>query len=267
MKNRPMISLISLDFDGTILSYNHPDGELHEEIIQTLNAAGNAGTRWCANSGRDFPSQRDVIVRSVEAGLEHLPVACICSEALIYAWTGHAYMPLEPWNSRAHRQLIECHTRVQKHLGTQLDEIGKRYQPKITAVSNVTTSFLLNEQEGRVFDLFNELERSLKHFDDIDIIRNGGWVAVNHRDLGKGNALKAYARHIGVPLAEVLAIGDHHNDLTMLRGDTAAFVGCPGDAIPEVRQAVTKAGGIVGSLSGPLGTAEIIKSLVFGGAK
>lgn len=265
MKNRAPILLISLDFDGTILAYDHPDGVMHPAIIDTLNAAGAVGVRWCANSGRDLLSQQQVILRSREAGLKNSPAALICCESMIYVMSGREYVPLEPWNSFAYRNLTECHARVQKHLGARLDDIGKKYQPQITAVGELMTSFLLNERDvNGVFSLFNELEQSLAHMDDINIIRNGGWVAVNHRALGKGNALVAFAAYAGVPLAQVLAIGDHHNDLTMLRGDTAAHVGCPGDAIPEVQQSVRKAGGIIGSLAGPPGTNEIIRKLVFG---
>jgi hydroxymethylpyrimidine pyrophosphatase-like HAD family hydrolase len=259
MQKSATVRLISLDFDGTILSYDHPDGVLHPEIIEILNTAGKAGVSWCANSGRDCESQRAVIERSVGAGLKNLPAAYICCESMVYLVLNDDVVSLEPWNTQARQNLLDCHARVQKHLGARLDQIEINYKPLITAVGDLMTSYLLDQKGEGVFALYRELESSLAHMEDVNIIRNGGWVAVNHRDLGKGNALKAYAGHAGVPLAQVLAIGDHHNDLTMLRGDTAAHVGCPGDAIPEVRDAVKKAGGMVGSLAGPAGTAEVIR--------
>lgn len=258
----PSIQLISLDFDGTILSYDDPAGVMHPDVIAVLNAAGARGVRWCANSGRQFEDQRDVIERSVVRGLRHLPDAYICCESVVYIRDGADYASFEPWNTDAFKNLAACHTRVQQRLGAQLDVIREKYQPVITDVGTLTTSFLLSDHIDAVFSLTRELEQSLAGMDDVHIIRNGGWVAVNHRALGKGNALRAFASYAGIPAAHILAMGDHHNDLTMLQGDVAAHVGCPGDAIPEVRQAVKRAGGRVGSLAGPPGTAEVIRTLL-----
>jgi hydroxymethylpyrimidine pyrophosphatase-like HAD family hydrolase len=76
---------------------------------------------------------------------------------------------------------------------------------------------------------------------------------------GKGNTLLSYARYAGLHREEILAVGDHLNDLSMLDGSSAGRVGCPSDAVPEVRDAVRRAGGGVASQPGPLGTVAIIR--------
>lgn len=253
------LQLVSLDFDGTILTYDHPAGIMHRAMIHVLNEAGRRGVHWCANSGREYTDQRAVIARSVAVGLTNLPSAYICCESLVFVPDGKDYVPLEPWNKTATQCLLACHAGVQKHLGAKLDEIGRKYRPVITAVGDLTTSFLLSDHEVAVFDLYHELEAELRGLDDVQIIRNGGWVAVNPGCLGKGNALMAYAAHAGIPRSAILAVGDHHNDLTMLRGDTAGHVGCPGDAIQEVKETVLHAGGTVAKLPGAEGTAAILR--------
>lgn len=255
------IELVSLDFDGTILSYDVPDGVLHPEIIALLNEIEPHGVRWCANSGRDFPDQREVVERSRMRGLKHLPVAYICREATVHLRDGQNHRPLEPWNELAHRRLRECHAVVRERLGAQIDKIRDDYDPLLCVVDELATAFLVRDHQVAARSLFRELEQALSGLDDVLLSLNGGWVAVNHRDLGKGNALKEFARHAGVKRERILAIGDHHNDLTMLTGEAAGFVGCPGDAITEVQETVTRAGGRVAQLPGPLGTAEIIRAL------
>ena len=96
--------------------------------------------------------------------------------------------------------------------------------------------------------------------EDIMITRSGGWVSVMPSMLGKGNALLAYARHAGLAPHHILAVGDHHNDLPMLGTGAAGHVGCPADAIPEVREAVQRAGGMVAGLPGPAGTVEVLRA-------
>lgn len=61
------------------------------------------------------------------------------------------------------------------------------------------------------------------------------YTNVNHPDADKGAALTAAADHLGVPLAEVAAIGDATNDLSMLAVAGTAIA--MGQAEPEVVEA------------------------------
>lgn len=256
------IRLISLDFDGTILVYDDPAGVFHPEVIALLNELDEMGIRWCANSGRDFKDQVGVLDRSRNRGLKHLPDALICSESVVYVREGDRYVSLEPWNARAHDGLRDCHARVQQRLDSQLGYIQKTYLPISTMIGDLFTAFFVHDKEDLPVKLFNDLARFLDGLDGVMLTRNGGWVAVMHDELGKGQALKAYTKSIGLPNSHILAIGDQYNDLPMLILDVAQHVGCPGDAIAEVRQAVKKAGGHVAESHGPLGTIEVIKTLL-----
>ena len=68
------------------------------------------------------------------------------------------------------------------------------------------------------------------------------YLDVTHTDANKGEALKSFARHAGVAIAEVAAIGDMSNDLAML--DIAGFsiaMGNAPDAVKANVDAVTSA--------------------------
>jgi hydroxymethylpyrimidine pyrophosphatase-like HAD family hydrolase len=89
--------------------------------------------------------------------------------------------------------------------------------------------------------------------------RNMVWMRFTHREIHKGSSLAELSRLLGIPPGEVLAIGDHHNDLPMLDGVAAAMVACPSNAVEEVKSAVRAAGGYVSPLPWGEGVADAIR--------
>lgn len=257
------VRLISLDFDGTILVYDDPEGVFHPEVITFLNSLEELGVRWCANSGRDRADQLAVIERSRERGLTFMPDALICSESMVYVKAGSDYTSLEPWNSSAHACLRACHREVQARLSDHLDYIQKVYQPISTLIGEHFTAFFVRDHDQLPQRLLKDIGRFTAGVADMMLTRNGGWVSLMHTSLGKGNALKEYARHIDLKPDHILAVGDQYNDLPMLRTDVAKHLGCPGNAIPEVIQTVSMAGGHVARAHGPLGTIEVMRARLF----
>jgi Cof subfamily protein (haloacid dehalogenase superfamily) len=84
-------------------------------------------------------------------------------------------------------------------------------------------------------------------------------VEVHHEQSGKCNGLQRVAERLGVAREEILAIGDHLNDLRMLRfaGTGVAM----GNALPEVR---ADADYVTGTVEQD-GVAEAIERFVLGG--
>lgn len=254
------IRLVCLDFDGTIIVYDDPAGVFHPEAIELLNNLEERGISWCANSGRSKDDQLEVLERSRELGLKHMPTALICSESLVFMKNGSGYKALEPWNSYAHDMLRECHTEVQDKLSDKFDYIEETYTPITSLVGEFFTAFFIPDHDDLPKKLFNELKVFTEGVGNIMITRNGGWVTVMHVSLGKGNALKEYVRHDGFKKDEILTVGDHLNDLTMLSKSVAGYIGCPGNAVPEVKDAVREEGGIIADEDGALGTIQIIQT-------
>jgi hydroxymethylpyrimidine pyrophosphatase-like HAD family hydrolase len=62
---------------------------------------------------------------------------------------------------------------------------------------------------------------------------------------------------LGAP--RCLAIGDSHNDLAMLDPRHAAMVGCPGNAVAEVKQHVAAIGGYVAQALHGAGVIETVR--------
>jgi len=85
------------------------------------------------------------------------------------------------------------------------------------------------------------------------------WMRFTHREIHKGSSLAELARLLEIPRSDVLAIGDHHNDIPMLDGSAAAMVACPANAVDEVKEVVRSAGGYVSPFAWGEGVADAIR--------
>ncbi|HZK58144.1 MAG TPA: HAD hydrolase family protein, partial [Clostridia bacterium] len=80
---------------------------------------------------------------------------------------------------------------------------------------------------GRVASIFiicdssekaNRVRERLTDIKDIDISSSGkNNIEILDKRATKGHSLKKIASILGIPLSEVVAVGDHYNDLTMIR--------------------------------------------------
>lgn len=254
--------LVCLDFDGTVMVYDDGPGHFHPEVILFLNELEGRGIRWCSNSGRDRADQERVLKASAARGLRHGPDALVCSEYLVYVREGATYADLDPWNSEASRRLADLHGRVRRRLEPERERLEASYQPKLTFGNEALMAYLLDEEEDRPRRFCAELDVLLAEVPDWMVSRNGGWISLLHRALGKGHALAAYARHRGIEARHILAVGDQLNDLPMLDGAAAGLVGCPGNAIAEVQSAVKTKAGYVARRPAPEGTLDVLRHFI-----
>jgi len=65
-------------------------------------------------------------------------------------------------------------------------------------------------------------------------------AAIDATILTKGDIVPAYAKHHGIPLERIAAIGDEIIDLPMLTTEGLGFVGAPANAQDKVKEAVAK---------------------------
>ena len=255
----PEIRLVCLDFDGTVMVYDGDPGYFHPEVIKFLNSLEIKGIRWCSNSGRDRSDQLRVLESCRARGLNHFPDALVCSESVVYVREGEDYHPLQPWNTEAFRWLEDLHVHVQARLEPVKAEIEERYKPKMIYIGDAFTAYLVDDVDGRPQQFAAELESLLAGVPNWMMTRNGGWVAVLHEQLGKGNALCAYAAHRGIAPEHILAIGDQYNDLNMLDGSAAGLVACPANSIPEVKLVVERKNGFIARRNAPEGTLDALR--------
>lgn len=257
MKRKP-IRLLCLDFDGTIMTYEETPAAIHPAVVRALNAAAALGIAWCTNSGRTAEDQQDVLGRARDRGLVHLPAALLCGERLIFRRDREDYVAHEPWNTTVREQARRLHETVRRALAPVLPELRERFAPEFHW-GDEYTAFLMADVEQRPQRCFERLRDVLAPLPDAVVLRNGGWVNILPRMAGKGNVLREYARAASYRPDEILAVGDHQNDLSMLDGGPARHCGCPADAYPEILATVRTAGGKVADIPGPGGTLQVMR--------
>ena len=252
------IRLICLDFDGTILVYDEKPGFFHPAAINMLNGLVDRGIAWCTNSGRDAEGQMKILELSCARGLRHMPAVLLCSESFIFEWRDGTYAPSEPWNSTAKKTLRRFHRMVQKTVRPKLDDWIARYRPEVYIAEEYTT-FNIVDADDQPLRFHGEIGAAIRGIPGAVVSRNGGWISIMPAELGKGNTLLGYLRLAGLQSDQALAIGDHLNDINMLNGTAARHVACPANAMAEVVNAVTVAGGYVARAVGPEGTVEAMR--------
>ena len=253
------IRLICLDFDGTAVDYDGDATFFHPAVVTELNRLGDAGVEWCTNSGRSKEDQERILMASRERGLRYLPSAIISSEAYIFDRADDTmYVPREPWNSLAARQLADVHSRVQDALRGYVARWKTSFEADIHFGADHTV-FCIPGDELRIDDFCSELSAAITVLPGLVVTRNGGWVVVLPENMGKGKILAQYMCMRGFQRDDVLAIGDHLNDISMLDGGAARWVACPANAKQRVIEAVRSAHGWVATEPGALGTAQVLR--------
>ncbi len=250
-----MIRLLSIDFDGTLADTLYPE-HCSASLDRELSAAVSEGALWAVNTGRSLESALDGL-RGLGASVS--PDYILTNERHIHRPDGKGgWLDFGDWNEicREHHDLLfkesgsffdRISALVASHEGMVFQQLYKGIPEGLVAAS-----------EEQLDQVISELEALPGKPGDFHYQRSNIYLRFCHRRYDKGSALAELSRLIEMPSSEILAIGDHQNDLPMLFGEVAAMVACPSNSHPSVKDAVSKAGGHVSKLPAGEGTAEAI---------
>lgn len=233
------IKLIAMDMDGTLLGKTR--GVIPPVNLAALQEAARQGIHLCFASGR---APDDLSFHAIDAGLDvhilasngsvilekplgptlssrplHpddarkvyrfiqealLPCAVFCEHDLIVCRpAGYQGQPKLTWGTFMERE--GGRTRVMTdpaEVDTRFDRVSK------FVVTAITEPESLLPLKARIEAEVPGVEISSSWIDNIEI---------NARGVNKGSGLQMLADSLGVPMAQVMAIGDNDNDLSMLR--------------------------------------------------
>jgi len=237
------IQLISTDFDGTLFSEfeNPPVPHNLQWLIGDLQSRG---VKWVINTGRDLSSLLEALGR---AHLSIKPDYLVMVEREIYYHEDLQYVELGDWNgdcTRAHKELF---LKVRADLPRLMSWVHERFSA--TVYEDSYSPFCLiaesNEDAEAIHHFLNDY---CKEVPNLAVVRNDVYARFSHYAYNKGTALREIGRRLGIDRGQILAAGDHLNDLPMLSTDYARWLVAPANAIDLVKETVRRQNGYVSHL-------------------
>ncbi len=249
----PRIRLLALDLDGTLFGKDlHPS----EPVRSAVRAAAAAGVRITLASGRIVAEEQRIISELGLTAAQTAPLIAYQGALVYQPGSGPLFSLTLPPEvaigiieySRSLNIGVNLHSADATYVErpTQADEYYARLsQLRSTKVDDLVAFVLEHNTHPLKMVLVSDDQQDN---DKLVAVLNQRWggkiVAVRSNprfceatnpQANKGNALAHVAEKLNVPLAQVMAIGDDQNDITMLR---IAGVGVAmGHAAAEVKAA------------------------------
>jgi len=250
------IDLLATDLDGTVIG---PAEDLHLYSIardRINDLRDRNGMIWVVCTGRSLRSFKSFFapMRIMDA----VPDYVIARHAYIYGNRSFGYTPHVLWNMAIRRLLAEDRRHVWHAVKQWHLLLMKTYARVVTLERKPNRLWVQFRSDTTAVAAEELLRPAVAAYRHMQIFRYSRELDIRSVPFTKGLALSELARHLQIERSGILAIGDGHNDISMLDGDTAGMLGCPGNAEPEVVEAVHKAGGHIAVARSLEGTLEVV---------
>jgi hypothetical protein len=190
--------------------------------------------------------------------MDLMPDYVVVNHAYIYRRSRNGYRPSYTWN------FLICYHMWSSRL--YMKESIKKWHKMVTDMSGSAKTIyhscnrlcfrFTNEEEAEaVAKLLEKKSREFKHLRVFEFMKE---VDVRMVPFTKGLALENLSTHLEIGASSILAIGNGHNDISMLDGSVAKCVGCPDNAETDVMQVVSRAGGHISSRKVMGGVIDVI---------
>jgi hydroxymethylpyrimidine pyrophosphatase-like HAD family hydrolase len=248
------IQLLSTDFDGTLFAeFEQPP--IPDELVALIAGLQADGVKWVINTGREMASLMEALAR---ARIDIQPDFLVLVEREIYVHDGVRYAPVQPWNTACARDHAELFDRIRDAVPRLTEWVNQRF--KATVYDDPWSPLcLIAQNNGDADEIHAHLEAFASGVLGLTVVRNDVYARFSHEAYNKGTALAELTRRLGLSSEQVLAAGDHLNDLPMLKAEFARALVCPANAVPSVRETVANLGGFVASQPRGMGVMEGIQ--------
>lgn len=246
-----MIKLIASDVDGTLIKDSTPD--LYPEMVDTIRELKKKGILFCAASGRQYESLRNVF-RDVADDIAYIAEN---GAHIRYQNQNISVTPMK----REHIEEImfmlrpyygECEAIISTPNGSLVESRNEDFLNLITygyhnAFRRVEDVLKVNEtiikiaiyRKGSIRELGEKLFIP-RWQDKVKACMAGEeWVDFMDSSVDKGNGLKTLEDYLKIDRQETMAFGDNNNDIGMMQAAGHSYA--VDTAVDEVKQA---AGGI-----------------------
>jgi HAD superfamily hydrolase (TIGR01484 family) len=246
--------MLSTDFDGTLFAeFENPPVPLKlQKLIGDLQAQGAI---WVINTGRDLSSLMEAIGRS---HLSVKPDYLVLVEREIYSHEDSQYVELADWNRDCAHAHAELFLRVRDDVPQLMSWVNERFSA--TVYEDPYSPFCLIAERNEDADVIHEyLNLYCEKIPNLTVVRNDVYARFSHTGYNKGTALAELSRRLQISSENILAAGDHLNDLPMLSYKYARYLVSPRNAIEPVKALVKSQKGYVSHLPHGHGIADGIE--------
>jgi HAD superfamily hydrolase (TIGR01484 family) len=261
-KSHLPIQLLSTDFDGTLFAeFEDPPVPLKlQKLIGDLQAQG---VIWVINTGRDLSSLMEALGR---AHLSVKPDYLVLVEREIYCHENSQYVELADWNRDCSHAHAELFLRVREDVPQLMSWVNERFHA--TVYEDPYSPFCLIAERNEDADVIHEfLNQYCEKIPNLTVVRNDVYARFSHSGYNKGTALAELSRRLKISPKNILAAGDHLNDLPMLENRYARYLVSPANAIDVVKTHVRGQNGYISKLRHGHGIADGIEFHLNGVAK
>lgn len=248
------IKLLSTDFDGTLFAeFENPPVPL--KLQRLIGKLQGDGAIWVINTGRDLSSLMEALGR---AHLSVKPDYLVLVEREIYCHENSQYVELADWNRDCDHAHAELFLRVRQDVPQLIAWVNKRFSA--TVYEDGFSPFCLIAEKNADADIIHSyLEKYCENIPGLTVVRNDVYARFSHAGYNKGTALHEVSRRLGISAENILAAGDHLNDLPMLSHKYARYLVAPQNAVESVKSTVRDQNGYVSDLSHGHGVADGIE--------
>jgi len=245
------LGLIVTDFDGTIHTEATvpPISKQFQEIIADLQSQG---VKWMINTGRDLPGLLEELAR---ARCQVKPDFLGLVEREIYVLKANQYVSVADWNKRCARDQSAAFAKLKPFIPSMFAWVEERFQA--TVYSDSWSPFCVIAESNHDADqIMDYLQQYCQMFPELSLVRNDVYARFSHAAYHKGSVMAEVTKRLGLAPNQVLAAGDHWNDLPMLSRNHAHWLVAPANAVASVKECVEQQGGYVAKAFWSDGVAE-----------
>lgn len=263
-----MIKLIASDIDGTLIKDSTPD--LYPEMVRAVNSLMKQGILFCAASGRQYQSIRNVF-RNVDGNIIYIAEN---GAQIRYRGEDISVTPMKRGVAsdiiKQLREYSHCCDIIADTVNGCLTESNSKefidlltygYHNEFTLVKDIL------ETDAEIIKISVYQKESVREFgesvliplwkDRVKVTLAGEeWVDFMDASVDKGHALTFVQKYFDIKKEETMAFGDNNNDIGMLKAAGISY------AVENAREEVKSAAGAICPSYLEKGVYQIVKDLI-----
>lgn len=224
-----MIKLVVSDVDGTLV--NDGGNRLNPLIFEAINKLYDKGIKFVVASGRSYTS----LLSLFEPVKDKIIFCCQNGSYVRYRnieimkkTIDSSFIEGLIADSEKISDIVPCickpEVMIVKHTTKEaIDWLVEGYKTNLDIVDDITKVDFNNVVQFSILDLLNVEENSVKKlnkkwWDLLTIAESGdNWLDMTAKNVSKGDALSEILKYLNLDFENVVAFGDNHNDLSMLK--------------------------------------------------